>query len=153
GEPVQRILDAQDVRPHLDVVDVGEDTAALERAMTEEAGRGFDLGTQLPLRSVLLRLTPTEHVLLVVLHHIAADGWSMDPLARDIGAAYAARRAGRDPRFEPLPVQYADYAVWQRTVLGSETDPDSRISSQLAHWRDRLADLPAGTELPTDRPR
>ncbi|MFI0543222.1 amino acid adenylation domain-containing protein [Streptomyces sp. WSLK1-3] len=153
GEPVQRILDAQDVRPHLDVVDVGEDTAALERAMTEEAGRGFDLGTQLPLRAVLLRLTPTEHVLLVVLHHIAADGWSMDPLARDIGAAYAARRAGRDPRFEPLPVQYADYAVWQRTVLGSETDPDSRISSQLAHWRDRLADLPAGTELPTDRPR
>ncbi|WP_020123190.1 amino acid adenylation domain-containing protein [Streptomyces canus] len=153
GEPVQRILDAQDAQPDLGVVDVGEDADALERALTGAAGRGFDLGTQLPLRATLLRLAPTEHVLLVVLHHIAADGWSMDPLARDLGAAYAARRAGRAPRFTPLPVQYADYAVWQRTVLGSETDPGSRISGQLAHWRDRLADLPAGTELPTDRPR
>ncbi|MFG2797026.1 amino acid adenylation domain-containing protein [Streptomyces pseudovenezuelae] len=153
GEPVQRILDARDVRPELGVVDVGEDADALERAVAEEAAQGFDLGTRLPLRATLLRLSPTEHVLLVVLHHIAADGWSMDPLARDIGAAYAARHAGRAPQFAPLPVQYADYAVWQRTVLGSETDPDSRISGQLAHWRERLADLPAGTELPTDRPR
>ncbi|MER7771805.1 amino acid adenylation domain-containing protein [Kitasatospora sp. NPDC096140] len=151
GEPVQRILAADRARPGLAVVDT--DAASLDQALLAEAGRGHDLGTELPLRATLFRLSPTEHVLLVVLHHIAGDGWSMDPLAHDLGTAYAARLAGRAPEFPPLPVQYADYALWQRAVLGDEQDPDSRISGQLAYWRSRLADLPEGLELPTDRPR
>ncbi|MEU8540641.1 amino acid adenylation domain-containing protein [Streptomyces sp. NPDC048717] len=151
GEPVQRILDPAQARPGLAVVDT--DTDALERSLLAEAGRGHDLGAELPLRATLFRLTPTDHVLLVVLHHIAGDGWSMDPLAHDLGTAYAARLADRAPKFPPLPVQYADYALWQRAVLGSEQDPNSRISGQIAYWRDRLAGLPEGLELPTDRPR
>ena len=151
GEPVQRILDPARARPGLAVVDTDADS--LERSLIAEAGRGHDLGAELPLRATLFRLAPTDHVLLVVLHHIAGDGWSMDPLAHDLGTAYAARLAERAPHFPPLPVQYADYALWQRAVLGSEQDPESRISGQIAYWRGRLAGLPAGLELPVDRPR
>ncbi|MFJ4679521.1 amino acid adenylation domain-containing protein [Kitasatospora sp. NPDC088783] len=151
GEPVQRILDPEQARPGLAVVDTDADS--LERSLTAQADRGHDISAELPLRATLFRLTPTDHVLLVVLHHIAGDGWSMDPLAHDLGTAYAARLAGRAPDFPVLPVQYADYALWQRAVLGSEQDPESRINGQIAYWRDRLAGLPEGLELPTDRPR
>ncbi len=114
---------------------------------------GFDVSTQVPLRARLFRLDPTEHVLVFTAHHIAADGWSMGPLTRDVMTAYVARTAGTSPGWSPLPVQYADYALWQRAVLGSETDAQSLISTQARYWRQALAGLPDELNLPADRPR
>ncbi|POM24996.1 Linear gramicidin synthase subunit D [Actinomadura rubteroloni] len=146
--PYQRILDG---RPILEVEDVAEDD--LKDVLAERAARPFDLTADLPYRTRLLRLAPDDHVLLLVLHHIAVDGWSVGVLQRDIGTAYAARREGRAPAWEPLPVQYADYALWQRDVLGDLDDPESLISAQLDHWRTALDGSPPELTLSADRPR
>src|SRR5262249_59341591 len=92
-------------------------------------------------------------VLLLVLHHIAGDGWSLAPLGRDLGEFYAARRAGRAAVLPGLPVQYADYTLWQRGVLGEESEGESAISRQLLFWRDRLSGVPDQIELPFDHGR
>ncbi|WP_433361774.1 amino acid adenylation domain-containing protein [Streptosporangium sp. CA-115845] len=149
GVACQRLLDTAEVS--FDQVGVGESELADE--LRAFAGRGFDLAVETPLRVRLFTLDPGEHVLALVLHHIAGDGWSMAPLARDVLAAYAARSRGVAPGFVPLPVQYADYAVWQRELLGSESDPGSLVSAQVAFWRSRLAGLPEELVLPFDRPR
>nr|WP_272918039.1 non-ribosomal peptide synthetase [Actinomadura rayongensis] len=149
GVPVQRIRAG--AHPELAVTPVTED--GLGEALTAAAGRGFDVARELPWRAHLFVLGPDEYVLMLVVHHIASDGWSMGVLARDVSTAYAARHAGRAPDWAPLPVQYADFALWQRAVLGTEDDPDSVISGQLAYWRDALAELPPELTLPTDRPR
>ena len=94
-----------------------------------------------------------EHVLLLVLHHIAGDGWSLGPLWRDLSAFYAARRAGTKVQLAALPVQYADYTLWQHEVLGQESDPQSAIARQLSYWSQHLKGLPDQIELPGDRPR
>ncbi|WP_328692161.1 non-ribosomal peptide synthase/polyketide synthase [Streptomyces caniferus] len=151
GQPRQVVLDAAVARPPLNVTPI--DASEIEAAVTAARHEGFRLDTDLPLRATLLVLGPDDHVLVLVLHHIAGDAWSMGPLVRDLSEAYTARRAGGVPRWEPLPVQYADYALWQRELLGAEGDPDSEASRQLAYWTEALAGLPDVLPLPGDRPR
>ncbi|MGI1850075.1 condensation domain-containing protein, partial [Rhodococcus sp. SJ] len=132
-------------------MDVGADEVVF--AVTAVASAGFDVATEVPVRARLLRISAAEHVLVFVVHHIAADGFSMAPLTRDVMLAYDARTRGQAPGWAPLAVQYADYAIWQRTVLGDESDENSVLTQQLAYWRSTLADAPERLDLPSDRPR
>ncbi|TLQ43216.1 hypothetical protein FEF34_08760 [Streptomyces marianii] len=125
----------------------------LDEVVREEVGYTFALASELAVRATLVSLGVDDHVLVVLFHHIATDGESMRPFVRDLSVAYEARLSGGVPDWAPLPVQYADYALWQRQVPGSEEDPDSELSGQLAFWREALADLPVELEYPTDRPR
>ncbi|MFI9584381.1 condensation domain-containing protein [Streptomyces sp. NPDC052236] len=151
GEPHQRILGRDEARPELRLRDVTpEETGS---ALREEMAHAFELCAEPPFRATLLRRGPREHLLLLLVHHIATDDWSVTPLTRDLSEAYTARHAGRAPRWEPLPVQYADYAVWERDVLGDRHDPDSEMSAHVGYWREELAGAPELLELPTDRPR
>ncbi|MFJ9461710.1 condensation domain-containing protein, partial [Kitasatospora sp. NPDC101447] len=147
----QVILPADRVELPLDVVETDEEQLA-ER-LAEASAHPFDLAQEIPFRATLLALSATDHVLLVLTHHIVSDAWSRGPLARDLTAAYAARVAGEAPAWQALPVQYADYSLWQRETLGSEDEPGSEISRQLAYWEGALAGLPDQLELPFDRPR
>ncbi|WP_424893595.1 amino acid adenylation domain-containing protein [Streptomyces sp. XH2] len=153
GVPRQHVVDTAGTpqRPALEVVRTnGADLAAVLNAA---ARHPFDLAAELPVRAWLFTVGAQDQVLALVVHHIAADGWSLAPLARDLGLAYAARCRGEAPAWLPLPVQYADYTLWQHDVLGSEDDPDSVISQQLSYWRSALDGLPDQLDLPTDRPR
>ena len=150
GHPRQLVLGVS-AWPGLAVVPAaGPELDGLVAAAVRE---GFDLSREVPLRARLFALSPDEHVLALVVHHIAADGWSLAPMVRDLGAAYRARRRGAAPAWEPLPVQYADYALWQRELLGDEEDPGSVAGVQLGYWRAALAGVPAQLELPADRAR
>ncbi|WP_157937754.1 non-ribosomal peptide synthetase, partial [Oceaniglobus roseus] len=128
------------------------DPAARDRAaaaiLAGAARQPFDLARTPMLRARLLRLGPDSHILAVVLHHIVADGWSMGVLVRELAALYAAFRNGAESPLAPLPVQYADFAAWQRAWLRGP-----RMQRQLDYWTARLADAPAVLDLPTDRPR
>ncbi|MFD7132159.1 amino acid adenylation domain-containing protein [Streptomyces sp. NPDC059894] len=150
GVPYQEIREGAEGRPRLQTIEAGE---RWREAMARETGRGFDVRVDLPWRTSLLRVSEEEWVLLLVSHHIASDGWSMGVLARDLRTAYLSRSAGRSPEWEPLPVQYADYALWQREVLGELDDTDSAVSGQIRYWKQALAGAPQETALPFDRPR
>ncbi|MGW5288169.1 amino acid adenylation domain-containing protein, partial [Rhodococcus pyridinivorans] len=150
--PIQLIDYAASTVPNLQPVEV-RSPEELERHIGALAAGGFDVTHDVPIRARLFRLGDDEHVLAFVVHHISADGWSMTPLARDVMIAYAARKDWESPSWPMLEVQYADYTLWQREVLGSENDPQSLISRQLDYWRETLADLPDQLDLPTDRPR
>ncbi|WP_040838435.1 amino acid adenylation domain-containing protein, partial [Nocardia brevicatena] len=160
--PVQVILPAADAVPDLDVRVVS--WAEVETAVVALASAGFDVTAEVPLRVALFELvgderrngssgTAAEYVLAMVVHHISGDGASMAPLVRDLMTAYAARTAGEAPGWAPLPVQYADYAIWQRELLGDESDAESLAHKQVEYWKSALADLPEQLDLPTDRPR
>ncbi|MEW9555169.1 condensation domain-containing protein, partial [Nonomuraea sp. NPDC050783] len=151
GEPRQRIVPAGEVVLPLAWEDAG--AGHVEALVAETARHVFDLESEIP---VLLRgfsVEPDEHVLVMLMHHIACDGWSVGPLARDLNTAYRARAAGAEPEWDKLPVQYADYALWQRELLGAEDDPGSLTARQSAYWRDALAGLPEELALSFGRLR
>ncbi|MFC4124654.1 amino acid adenylation domain-containing protein [Nocardia rhizosphaerae] len=147
----QVVLPIADAVPDVLVDNITEDQLPLW--LGEFAATGFDVAAEVPLRVALAELGPRDHVLAVALHHITADGASIAPLLRDLLGAYLARRNRSRPSWRPLPVQYADYTIWHRELLGAEDDPDSLAAAQLAHWRRELAGLPDRLDLPTDRPR
>lgn len=151
GEPQQVILDPGQCQVRWSVQDVTE--GGLPRALETAAAHKFQLESELPLRVTLFRTAPDRHVLLMLLHHVAGDEWSLQPLVEDLGTAYSARRDGAPPRWTPLPVQYADYVLWQRDLLGDAADPDSMFARQLVYWRGTLAGLPHELTLPYDRSR
>jgi amino acid adenylation domain-containing protein len=153
GIPQQLVVPVEWVDFGWDVVDAsGWPASRLEDAVGAAARHSFDLTAEIPLRAQLFRVADDEHVLVAVAHHIAADGWSITPLVRDLGMAYASRCAGQAPGWAPLPVQYADYALWQREHLGDLVDSESPIAAQLAYWEQALAGMPERLVLPTDRP-
>ncbi|AXG79216.1 non-ribosomal peptide synthetase [Streptomyces paludis] len=162
GEPFQAVLDPGDARPEMPVTPLaqavgtahdGTDEDMLNGALRASAARRFDLSAGIPLRAELFELAADRHVLLLTVHHIAADGWSMGPLAQDLAGAYAARAGGRTPNWAPLPVQYADYTLWQRALLGADDEADSLSARQLAYWAGQMRGAPEETALPVDRAR
>ena len=149
GIPQQLVIPVERVDFGWDVVDAtGWSAARLGEAIDAAVRHPFDLGAEIPLRATLFRLADDEHVLVAVVHHIAADGWSITPLVADLGVAYASRCAGLAPDWAPLTVQYVDYTLWQRALLGDLADSDSRIAAQLAYWEQALAGMPERCSCP-----
>ncbi|WP_437675091.1 amino acid adenylation domain-containing protein [Sorangium sp. So ce131] len=150
-QPVQEILPAAPVALHpRDLSDRPErERAALLRAiLQDEARRPFDLAEAPPVRWTLVRVSDREHVLALTCHHLTTDGWSMAVLLREIVALYGAFAAGGAPALAPLPLQYADHALWQRAQDGA-----GAYHNELAYWRERLERPVAPLDLPADRPR
>ncbi|MEU6596747.1 condensation domain-containing protein, partial [Streptomyces flaveolus] len=150
GAPVQQILHPAEVAVDFAVVPASPDT--VEDLVGEESRRPFDLRNEPPLRARVFTIDGDTHLLLLVLHHIAGDGWSMGPLTQDLARAYGARCQGETPDWEPLPVQYADYTLWQQRLLGEQSDPDSVLTQQIGYWTKTLSGLPDRIPLPVDRP-
>ncbi|MEC2400383.1 non-ribosomal peptide synthetase DhbF [Bacillus subtilis] len=151
GTSYQHILDADQAHPELHVTEIAE--KELSDRLAEAVRYSFDLAAEPAFRAELFVIGPDEYVLLLLVHHIVGDGWSLTPLTRDLGTAYAARCHGRSPEWAPLAVQYADYALWQQELLGNEDNPNSLIAGQLAFWKETLKNLPDQLELPTDYSR
>ncbi|MET0647060.1 MAG: amino acid adenylation domain-containing protein, partial [Pyrinomonadaceae bacterium] len=135
---------------HADLAGLTEDARAeaVRREIESESRRTFDLERGPVIRARLLRLAEEEHVLVITMHHIVADGWSVGVLARELSAFYEAEARGAEARLPELPVQYADYAAWQRAWLQGE-----ELERQLDYWRGQLAGAPTVLELPADHPR
>ena len=151
GKPFQRIAPATSVL--LEAVDLTrlpetERESAVRQQVIDESLRPFDLSSGPLIRSALFRLAEVEHVLLITLHHIIADGWSMGILVRELTALYLASISGTVASLPDLPIQYADYALWQQERL-----PGEALDAHLAYWRGQLQDSPTALSLPTDRPR
>ncbi len=162
GTGSQLVLAAKDASVRLGRERVDE--AAVTARVTDFLARGFDVTAEVPVRTALFEVdvrndNGREHtdgataILVLVAHHIALDGYSLGPLMRDIMTAYTARSAGLDDGLTELDVQYADFTLWQRAVLGDEDDPDSVMARQVSYWKSRLDGVPELLELPTDRPR
>ncbi|HEU4597498.1 MAG TPA: condensation domain-containing protein, partial [Pyrinomonadaceae bacterium] len=151
GEPAQVVKEFE--RMSLPLTDLshlpeGEREAEAQRLTRLERQKAFDLAAGPLLRATLLRLSEEEHILLVTMHHIISDGWSTGIFIREMSALYSAFTSGDESPLEELPIQYADYATWQRQHLSDEV-----LDAQLSYWRTQLGGAPALLELPTDRPR
>ncbi len=129
------------------------DTREPAELAREFASCGFDITTQAPVRALLLESTPQHHTLVIVIHHIAADGWSIAPLMKDVLTAYVARSSGHAPEFTALEVHYADFAIWQREALGAVNESASVLGAQASYWRETLRGAPELIDLPSDRAR
>ncbi|MFX0575930.1 amino acid adenylation domain-containing protein [Nocardia nepalensis] len=151
GEPSQVVLPAAEAIAPITVTPVAE--PELAESLSAFVSTVFDVTVEAPVRVRLFELGQAEWVLAVVAHHISCDGSSLGPLARDMMTAYTAHLLGQPLSWPLLPIQYADYAIWQRTVLGTEDDPESLLRAQIDYWTLELAELPVLLELPTDRPR
>ncbi len=153
GVPYQLVLAAESAEFGWEVVDATAwSPAQLDEAIGVAARHTFDLAAEIPMHAKLFTVSGDEHVLVATVHHIAADGWSVAPLMRDLTVAYAGRCGGHAPDWAPLPVQYADYTLWQRDQLGDLEDSESAIATQVAYWHGALAGMPEHLALPTDRP-
>ncbi|WP_459503144.1 amino acid adenylation domain-containing protein [Bacillus sp. C1] len=151
GTSHQQILETNEANPTLIVTPTTK--SELPNVLAEAVRYSFNLAEEPAIRMELFEISRDEHVLLVLLHHIVGDGWSLNPLARDIAAAYQAHCKGESVQWKSLPVQYADYALWQQELLGNESAQDSLISQQIEFWKEELKGLPDQLELPTDYPR
>lgn len=148
GQPLQRIIEPAELS--LPWTDWGwVSPQQVDSIVAASVREGFDLSVDLPIRAYLLRPEPDVALLAVVIHHIAGDGGSLGPFTRDLSAAYRARLAGVTPTWDELPVQYSDYALWQRELLGDESDPDSVFSTQLRYWRKELDASPGRSRCPS----
>jgi amino acid adenylation domain-containing protein/non-ribosomal peptide synthase protein (TIGR01720 family) len=151
GQPMQVVLSSVTVEiPIVDLRDIPEEkrTAELTKQSEAEVQLIFDLTRGPLVRARVWHIGEEEYVLLMTLHHIVSDGWAMDILIRELVTYYQAGVSGQPAALPPLPIQYADYAVWQRDWMQGAV-----LEAQLAYWKDRLGDAPAALELPTDRPR
>jgi amino acid adenylation domain-containing protein len=151
GEPVQEI--AAELNVALEVADLAsvaasEREAEAVRQATAEAMRTFDLTRGPLIRAKLLQLAESDHLLVVTMHHIVSDGWSLGVFSQELNALYAALRAGCPATLPPLPMQYGDFAIWQRGYLQGEN-----LERLLSYWKRKLEGMPALLELPTDWPR
>jgi len=151
GEPFQRVLPRGAAIISMTWNEVGP--GELEQRVQQACDYRFDLAEEIPVRAEAFCAGPGEHVLVLLIHHIACDGWSMGPLCEDLASAYAARRGGAPPAWDELAIQYADYTLWQYDRLGDEHDPGSVMARQSDFWRKALQDLPDELALPYDRPR
>src|SRR5882757_2968031 len=150
GSPCQKILHPGQLPLHCEFTQLPPDIPA---ATAADVAHCFDLAREAPIRVSVYRTDDSTHVLVIVVHHSAIDAWSVNILLRDLITAYSARLQQRAPEFRPLPLQYADYAIWNRAHLGDAEDPCSTLARQLNFWRRTLEDLPTRLSLPTDRPR
>jgi nonribosomal peptide synthetase DhbF len=149
--PHQVVLEPQRAGFAMEVVPVTG--RSVDPRVAAAAAEPFDVTRDIPIRATLFEIEPTEHVLLVLLHHIAGDGWSFGPFGTDLELAYAARRQGRVPEFGPLTEQYSDYAIRQNERLPEDGSLDAASRRQARFWVEQLADLPEELRLPVDRTR
>ncbi|NEQ88114.1 MAG: non-ribosomal peptide synthetase, partial [Moorea sp. SIO2I5] len=150
GTPVQIVqppFELQLAKKDLSELTPSEQTAKLQQLLQQENELSFNLEVDPPIRAQLFQLGTTEHILQITLHHIASDGWSLTVLPKELSAIYTAALFEKPSPLPELPIQYADFAVWQKNYLQGET-----LETQLSYWKQKLQDL-LQLQLPTDHPR